>query len=215
MLPCAALLLAGTIQGQNADLQRLDSLLLQPFPQDTLAFTGQGWVASSGALGHVLWSDSAWAWNPDTAMAKWTVRLGPSAAVLTLDLQAGLGTSFTLPLQRETGAPWVPATEEGWFIDRRYRVFLADGDSLWAVEGSGLPSAELLADWHRMLDPAARPLSPLPGKVAPVAFACPGCAGWRFTAWSAAPCSLATNGVRMFDPERTLMDVVREQRPQR
>ena len=208
--------IAALSRAQTSPLQELDSLLLLPFPHDTLRFDGELWIQHADQTGRLLWNGSSWAWNADTAQShRWRVRLAPASPLLMLDLNRMHGTSTALTPSALPAQRWAPTPEESERFDVRVRVF-SDGDNAVVVAAAtDLPPAELLVDWHQQLAPSWRGLAPLPRQVTPLEFKSADGTGWSVLEVNRAPHALVTNGLWIFDPNRTLMDVVRERKAQR
>lgn len=208
--------LAAIAQAQKVPLQALDSLLLLPFPHDTLHFDGEAWVNHSGQIGRLLWTPNSWAWNADTAQAhRWQVRLTADAPLLTIDLNQGFGTQFATPPPADQGNAWNPSGDESSRLGTRTRRFTVGGDTLEVAAASNFPPANVVANWHRFLEPAWRDLLPLPRQVTPLGFSAADGTGWSLVEVNPSACSLNTDSLWLYDPNRTLMDVVRERKAHR
>jgi len=208
--------LASLSHAQTSHHQELDTLLLLPFPHDTLHFDGEVWVKHSGQIGRLLWTDSSWAWNADTSEAhRWHMQLAANGPLLTLDLSRLHGTQFT-PLPADApGSAWKPTPLESNRLGARVRLFTDDTDTLVVAAADGFPPAHVIANWHPYLEATWRNLLPLPRQVTPLGFAASDGSGWSFVEVHSKACFLVTEGVWLFDPKRTLMDVVRERKAQR
>ncbi len=208
--------IAALSRAQTSPLQELDSLLLLPFPHDTLHFDGEWWVTHLDQTGRFLWNDSSWAWNADTAQShRWRVRLAPASPLLMLDLHRMQGTTAHLPPTGSSSERWAPTPEESARLELRVRVFSDGENELVVAASTDLPPAELLVDWHQQLAPNWRSLAPLPRQVTPLEFKAFDGTGWSVEAVSRSPRDLVTEGLWIFDPTRTIMDVVRERKAQR
>jgi hypothetical protein len=208
--------LTAVARAQPSPLNELDSLLLLSFPHDTLQFEGEMWVEHLGQTGRFLWNDSSWAWNADTSQSHhWRVRLAPNAPLLVLDLRSMHGTLNFIQPSSSPSERWERRAEESTRFAMRVRVFSDGGNKLVVASASDLPRSELLSDWHRQLAPGWRSLAPLPRQVTPLEFQASDGTGWSVQSVNHEEHCLVTEGLRVFDPNRTLMEVVREQKTQR
>lgn len=205
-------LLQLTMWAQQQPLSELDSLFWVPFQHDSLAFSHRCWVEHAGQTGALLMSDEAWAWQPDTAQPVWTFSLPDSPSLQQLDLSAERGTVIAPPPHPAPAPNWQPTATEGRTeLGDRFRVFESNGAAI-EVRGLNPSDASLLpslAGWHRFLKPDLA-LAPLPGKTYPIAFKANGQDIWRFAGCRTQSNVVLTRGGMLFDPNRTLMDAVRE-----
>ncbi len=110
---------------------------------------------------------------------------------------------------------WAPTPEEAVRFAMRVRVFTDGQNELVVAATNDLPAAEMLVDWHQQLAPNWRSLAPLPRQVTPLEFKAANGTGWSVLEVHPSPPALVTEGLWIFDPNRTLMDVVRERKAQR
>ena len=201
-----------TIWAQQQPLSELDSLFWVPFSHDSLAFSHRCWVDHAGQTGTLLMSGDAWAWQPDTTLPVWTFSLPGSPSLQQLDLSAERGVVIAPPPHPAQAPNWQPTGSEGRTeAGDRFRVFGCDGAAL-EVRSLNETDASILTsltEWHEFLKPDLS-IAPLPGKTFPLAFGANGQYVWRFAGCRAQPTEVLTHGGMLFDPNRTLMDAVRE-----
>lgn len=186
-------------------------MLLVPAPVDSAILDFTAWVAIGEATGRLCWADSSWAWNPDTLNpAEWILRLSPTLPLYSVDLDLNRGAMIHWPMNNLQEEGWEPTREEGLSEGVRFRVFESELDSIWCIGGVPSAQARLIADWHQTLGLAARPLLPLPGKSFPVQFSGATGAHWAMQSRMENQVTIPLSGVLIYDPNRTIMDVVRE-----
>lgn len=203
-------------KAQTTDLASVDSLLLIPFPADTLKFNRTAYVEVNGRVGQLMMNDSSWAWNEDTASARiWRVQLKPAGPLMTLDLESKRGLLEMWPTLPDRKTQWEPTGLEDRKLGLRTRMFSSGGDTLWVVANGDFPNERQILEWHRIHFPHADPLDRMPRQVTPLAFNSQEWNGWEIKEIRNEPRLLIAGDVLLFDPNRTFMDVVREQRGQR
>lgn len=213
-----AMCLGTTLWGQT-DRSSLDSLFWVPLPADSIVLEHACWVerhgplATDSAVGLLRWSEHDWAWQADTALDVWSIRWGAKAQVWSVDLGSKAGRVDGM-LEPPAGMAWSVTREEGKHEGQRYRVFESGGDRLHVIAAGALPtpSAERMVEWHLASGANTRTLEPLPGRVVPVEYAPAAAGGWRLKGCRNEQRVLNLREVWAFDPNRSLMDVVRERK---
>lgn len=204
------------VKAQTAVFAAVDSILLLPFPGDSLRFSCSAFVEVNGTVGQLLMNDSAWAWNEDTALVSlWDMQLEPSGPLMHIDLESKRGTLEQWPARPVQPSQWMPTGMEDRKLGLRSRMFSSDGDTLWVVAQVDFPHEKQLLAWHRVSFPLWNPLDRMPRKVTPVALMSSASKGWIIKEFTNESTLLVLTDVLLFDPNRTFMDVVREQRGQR
>lgn len=210
--------LGTTLWGQT-DRSALDSLFWVPLPADSMVLEQACWVERHGALpsdstvGLLLWSEHDWAWQPDTASVDWIFRWGSHDRLWSVDLALKEGRVDRM-VKPPAGAAWSVTRDEGKHEGQRYRVFESGGDRLHVIAAGALPTptAERMVEWHLASGANSRTLEPLPGRVVPVEYAPPAGGGWRLKGCRNEQRVLELQEVWAFDPNRSLIDVVRERK---
>ena len=97
----------------------------------------------------------------------------------------------------------------------RSRMFSSGKDTLWVVADGDFTHKRQVLAWHRIQFPYCNPLDRMPRQVTPLAFVSGDTNDWEIKEISQESRLLIVTDVLLFDPNRTFMDVVREQRSQR
>lgn len=210
--------LGTTLWGQT-DRSSLDSLFWVPLPADSIVLDQACWVerhgplAADSAVGLLRWSEHDWAWQADTSLDVWSIRWGSKAQVWSVDLGSKAGRVERM-MELPAGLAWSVTHEEGKHEGQRFRVFASGSDRLHVIAAGALPtpSAEQLVEWHLASGVDSRTLKPLPGRVVPVEYATAATGGWRLKGCRNEQRVIDLQEVWAFDPNRSLMDVVRERK---
>lgn len=197
----------------------LDSLFWIPIPADSIVLEQGCWVERHGPLaadsttGLLRWSEEVWAWQPDTAQDNWSIRWNSEMSVWSVNLTAKDGRLERM-LVPPAGGVWSAAGEEGKHEGLRFRMLESGGYRLKVIRAGELatPTPSMVSAWHRTVDSGWRPLEPMPGQIVPVGFTDPHGAGWQLNGCRSERHVVNLVGVWAFDPNRSLMDVVRERK---
>lgn len=212
------LCISPSLWGQSP-LSALDSLFWLPLPLDSLV-TDHGCFVRHRSPAHpttlvgaLRWNPAGWAWQPDTAAEAWVLHIGSEEAVQQIDLATHRGLTQHVQV-KPVGAPWEATREEGVHGGMRFRAFGRRGDTLSVVSERDVPdaSAAMIAEWHAVAHAGWPSLAPLPGRALPVAYASGSGGHWSMEECGPSVEVIDLRDVLVFDPARTLMDVVREQK---